>query len=258
MTPDKSGALLIQTPEGVVFSLQLAGPVTRCLAWAIDLACISLASTLVGLALSLLQLVSVDVGRAVMVLCYFLISIGYGIVAEWAWRGQTLGKRILRLRVLDAQALRLRFSQVVIRNLLRFVDVLPACYLVGGAACLLNRRGQRLGDLAANTIVVRHPVLSEPDLDQLMAGKYNSLREYPHLVARLRQCASPEEAGLALQALLRRDRLDVQSRAGIFSDLAAHFLSMVKFPQDAMVGLADEQLVRNVVDILFRTKNRFG
>ena len=76
---------------------------------------------------------------------------------EWYWRGQTVGKRVLKLRVMDEQALRLEFSQIVVRNLLRFVDFLPGLYLVGGTACVLSRRFQRLGDLAANTIVVRNP-----------------------------------------------------------------------------------------------------
>ena len=186
MISGKPNTLLIRTPEGVVFSLLLAGPVTRFLAWSIDLACVSVASTFIGMILSFLKLFSFDFGRAILVLVYFLISIGYGIVAEWYWRGQTVGKRLLRLRVIDAQALRLQFSQVVIRNLLRFVDALPVFYLVGGLSCLLGRRAQRLGDLAANTIVVRHPVLLEPDLEQLMAGKYNSFRDHPHMAARLR------------------------------------------------------------------------
>ena len=68
-----------------------------------------------------------------------------------------------------------------------FVDALPAFYLVGGVASLLNTRGQRLGDLAANTLVLREPQLVSPDLEQLFAGKFNSLREHPHLAARLRQ-----------------------------------------------------------------------
>jgi len=252
MISGKTDTLLIKTPEGVVFSLLLAGPVTRFLAWAIDLACITVATSFVGMTLSLLKLISLDLGRAGILLSYFVISIGYGIIAEWHWRGQTLGKRLLRLRVMDAQALRLQFSQVVVRNLLRFVDSLPVFYLVGGLTCLINRRAQRLGDLAANTIVVRHPVIFEPDVDQLMAGKYNSFREYPHLVARLRQSVTPEEAGLALQALLRRDQLENQSRVGLFNEMASHFQSVVKFPEEAMVGLADEQYVRNVVDLLFR------
>src|SRR2546428_4892968 len=164
-----------------------------------------------GMALGFLGLISLDFARAVLVLAVFVIQIGYGIVCEWFWRGQTIGKRLLRLRVMDAQGLRLQFSQIVIRNLLRFVDLLPAFYLVGGIACLISRRAQRLGDFAANTIVVRNPKVKEPDLDQLLAGKYNSLRQYTHLSARLRQRVSPTEARVALQALLRRDELDARS-----------------------------------------------
>ena len=55
----------------------------------------------------------------------FAISVGYAIFTEWFWRGQTVGKRLLRLRVIEEQGLRLQFSQIVTRNLLRFVDMLP-------------------------------------------------------------------------------------------------------------------------------------
>ncbi len=93
--------------------------------------------------------------RALVILGYFVVQVGYGIACEWLWRGQTVGKRLLRLRVMDAQGLHLQFSQVALRNLLRFVDSLPAFYLVGGLVSLLNSRAQRLGDFVANTIVIR-------------------------------------------------------------------------------------------------------
>ena len=67
---------------------------------------------------------------------YFVVWIGYGILFEWFWRGQTPGKRLFRLRVMDVNGLRLQFHQILMRNLLRAVDSLPACYLVGGLACL--------------------------------------------------------------------------------------------------------------------------
>jgi hypothetical protein len=165
-----------------------------------------------------------------------------------------VGKRLLRLRVVDANGLRLQFSQVVLRNLLRFLDALPACYLVGGVTSLLNARAQRLGDLVAGTIVVRNPKTPEPDLDQLLAGKYNSLRDYPHLEARLRQRVSPGEARLALQSLLRRDRLESRARLELFEELAAHFRALVVFPPEAYEGITAEQYVRNVVDVLFRPR----
>src|SRR5436309_3134558 len=252
MRQGKTHTLLIKTPEGIEFSLLLAGPVTRFLAWAVDMACIAAMSSVAGWLLGLLGLVSVDFARALVVLAYFVIQIGYGIVMEWFWRGQTIGKRLLRLRVMDAQGVRLQFSQIVIRNLLRFVDLLPAFYLVGGIACLISRRAQRLGDFAANTIVARNPKVKEPDLDQLLAGKYNSLRQYPHLSARLRQRVSPTEARVALQALLRRDELDAGARVELFEEIAAHFRSLVEFPPEATEGITDEQYARNVVDVLFR------
>src|SRR2546425_5555864 len=250
MHQSKTSTLLVQTPEGIVFSLLLAGPVTRFLAWAVDVP---------GVAVLLILLVKVTGGNGLiiwnppLVLSVFpLLMVGYGIVLEWFWRGQTLGKRLLRLRVMDAQGLRLQFSQIVIRNLLRFVAMLPAFYLVGGIACLASRRAQRLGDFAANTIVVRNPKIQEPNLDQLLAGKFNSLREYPHLAARLHQHVSPGEARVALQALLRRDELNAQARVELFSEIAAHFRSLVEFPPATTEGITDEQYVRNVVDILFR------
>jgi hypothetical protein len=183
-----------------------------------------------------------------------VIGIGYGILFEWLWRGQTLGKKLLRLRVVDAGGLRLQFSQIVIRNLLRFVDSLPLLYFVGGVTCILNSKTQRLGDIAANTVVIHHPKVTEPDLDQLLAGKYNSLRQYPHLEGRLRQRVTPEEAGIALRALLRRDEFEPQARVELFSAIAAHFRSKAEFPAEATEGITDEQYIRNIVDVLYRTR----
>ncbi len=248
----RTDLLRIRTPEGIIFSLPLAGPVARFLAFQVDLACIWGIGSLVSTALGWMGVLSRDVAGAFITVAYFVISIGYGIAAEWFWRGQTVGKRLLRLRVLDEQGLRLTFSQIVARNLLRFVDALPAFYMVGGVAMLASRRAQRLGDYAANTVVVRAVPLSQPDLDQLLAKKYNSLREHPVLAARLRQRVSPEEAGLALRALLRRDRLDPPARVELFRAIAAHFRSLVEFPAEVTEGMADEQYVRNVVDVVFR------
>ena len=246
--------LTIKTPEGIDFSLLLAGPITRFLAWSVDLLVILAINKLLNVLLGTLGILSRDLATAAIILGYFIVSIGYGIVTEWYWHGQTLGKRLLRLRVTDVHGLQLQFSQIVIRNLLRFVDSLPALYLVGGLACLINRRAQRLGDFVANTVVVWNPRLDEPDLDQLLEGKYNSFRQYPHLEARLRQHVSPTEAQIALQALIRRDGFEPRSRVELFQGIVNHFKSVVSFPAEATDGISDEQYLRNVVDALFRTK----
>jgi uncharacterized RDD family membrane protein YckC len=249
-----SSELKIRTPEGVVFSYRLAGPITRSLAWGIDFVIVSLLMSGAQFGMAVLQLFNPDFGGAVAVLLFFGISVGYGILLEWLWRGQTVGKRVLNLRVLDATGLRLQFHQFLLRNLLRIVDCLPAFYLVGGVTALLNRRAQRLGDLAAGTVVVHSPHYAEPNLEQLLAGKFNSLRNSPHLAARLRQRVSPDEARLALTALLRRESYDADARIALFAELAAHFKGLVAFPSEDTDALPDEQYVRNVVDILFRTK----
>ena len=173
---------------------------------------------------------------------------------EWLWQGQTIGKRLLRLRVVDAEGMRLQFHQVVIRNLLRFVDSLPVFYFVGGVACLLNKKTQRLGDFAANTVVIRNPNIQKPDLDQLLSSKFNSLMQYPHLEARLRQQVTPREAGLIIQALLRRDEFDPQARVELLGEIAAHFRAKSEFPPEATDGITDEQFIRNVADVIFRTR----
>lgn len=248
----RTQTLQIRTPEGVVFSEQLAGPITRFIAWFLDFAVLGAVMTLLATVLGLLSLVGGELFVGLNILLFFLLNIGYAIFFEWRWRGQTVGKRILRLRVVDAQGLRLQFNQIVVRNLLRTLDLLPFFYLVGGLALVLNRRAQRLGDLAANTVVVRIPKLSTPNLDLIVSGKYNSFRDYPHLEARLRPRVSAREAALALQALARRDSLDPGARVALFADLAHHFRAKVDFPAEATESITDEQYVRNVLETLYR------
>jgi uncharacterized RDD family membrane protein YckC len=249
----RENTLLIRTPEGVVFSQTLAGPIVRFLAWILDFICCCVLIITLNIAVSFLSMVTPDLAAALSVFFYFAVAVGYAITLEWMWRGQTIGKRLLRLRVVDADGLRLHFSQIAIRNLLRVVDLLPGLYVVGGLATLLTRKAQRLGDLAANTVVIRMPRIVEPDLEHLGADKYNSLRAHPHLCARLRQRVTPAEAGIALQAIIRRHEFEANARVQLFAELAAQFKSKVEFPAADIEGMADEQYVRNVVDVLYRT-----
>lgn len=246
--------LRIRTPEGVEFSMPLAGPLSRALAYLVDLSVLLVGMALLSLVMGLLRLISADVSQALLVLSVFLFPILYGVGCEWLWRGQTLGKRLLHLRVVDAEGLRLRPSQVILRNLLRAVDFLPLFYLVGGATCLLSPRGQRLGDIAARTVVVRVPTLPNPDLEPVLGTRFNSLRSHPHLAARLRQSIGPEEAAIALQALTRRENFLPEERVQLFASIATHFRTLVPFPPETDESLTDEQFVRNVVDILYRPR----
>lgn len=247
-----SPTISIRTPEGISFRLTLAGPVPRFLAWFVDAAAITAAAIAVQMLGGLFRLIDPGLGAAVGIISYFVLSIGYGIFFEWRWNGQTPGKRLVRLRVMDLHGLRLQLSQVVIRNLLRSADMLPAFYFLGGATSVLSPKCQRLGDIAANTIVIRVPERGAVVIDDLVGKKYNSLRDYPHLEARLRQTITPEEAALALDSLRRARVLENEARIKVFDELADYFKGIVEFPPEATEMVGPEQYVRNVVDVIYR------
>lgn len=255
MNTGRLATVQLRTPEGVAFSFRLASPGLRLAALLVDLATISAAWGVVSILVSLLGIISQDFARAAAIVGYFLFSQAYRIGLEWRWRGQTIGKRLLQLRVIDERGLPLTFAQVVLRNLLRFIDALPLAYAVGGAAALLGPRAQRLGDLAAGTLVIWEPAEPAPDLATLRGEKYNSLRAHPGVVARLRQAIAPAEARVAWQALARRDQLDAEARVSLFADLAAHFRERTPIPDEILDGISDEQFVRNVVDVLYLTRS---
>ncbi len=252
MITDLRRRVVIETPEGVSFSIYLAGPFTRFLAWLVDCLLVLAASWFVfKLALQSVFLFG-NLGFAFLALFYFASGFLYRIVMEWRFHGQTLGKRLLRLRVIDSGGLRLHFSQIVIRNLLRVLDAMPFFYLVGGLTMLFTKWHQRLGDIAGNCVVTYLPEDGTPDFAQVLPGKYNSFRDYPHLEGRLRQQVSPQEADLLVQALLRREPLDANERVQLYRELADHFREKSSFPETATAGITDEQYLRNVVDTVFR------
>lgn len=145
------------TPELVTFDYQLAGPGSRFLAQIIDFpiqVVLLVIAILGGVALGQL-LRDPNVAIAVILLLVLITVWGYYPVSEAVWSGKTLGKFAFGLRVVGDQGEPIRFSQAVIRNLVRLVDFLPFFYGVGIITLFWNGRGKRLGDLAAGTVVVR-------------------------------------------------------------------------------------------------------
>jgi uncharacterized RDD family membrane protein YckC len=244
--------LQIETPEGISFPLMLADPLTRLIAFVIDLLVIQAVASLIGTATLLFGLISFDFFYALNTLIGFALALTYPMLLEWFWRGQTVGKRIMKLQVMDERGLHLRGDQVILRNLLRPVDALPLFYMVGGLMALFNRKAQRIGDFAAGTIVVQREPIIEPELAEILPDKYNSMRQQPHLLGRLHQRTSPREADLALQAILRRNQLDAEARLELYASLRRHFETKLTFPATCTEGLSDEHYLRNIVDILYR------
>lgn len=143
----------IGTPEGVELRLPVAGIAPRALAWLIDALIKYSALLFIGTALSILG----DVGDGLMLILAFLGLWFYNVLFEVWMRGATPGKRVLGLRVMNENGTPVGWSGSLIRNLIRFVDVLPGCYGFGCMSVMLSKNFQRLGDLAAGTIVIHQP-----------------------------------------------------------------------------------------------------
>ena len=248
----RNSTLIIETPEGVTFSYELATPVVRGFAWIVDALVLGGISYAVTKVSAILSIISQDWAAGVGTVSFFALSIAYGIFCEWRWRGQTIGKRLFGLRVIDSHGLRLRLSQVALRNVMRLFDSLPLLYLAGAAASLFSRNLQRLGDLVANTVVVRERRWEEPDIERIAPAKYTSLLAWPHLAARLRSVVEPEAVAMAVRAVTRRDEYAPAARVELFQMLAEHFRGLVTFPEAALEGISDEEYVRSVLRVVYR------
>jgi uncharacterized RDD family membrane protein YckC len=143
----------VATPEGIELTLQLAGPVPRALAWTIDLL----------LRAALVLAVSIGLGwmgRAaggIVLMTMFFVEWLLPAAFEVYWNGQTPGKRLFRLAVLNDDGSPVRWPAALTRNLLRAADFLPFFYAFGLLAMMSSRDFKRLGDLAAGTLVVHRP-----------------------------------------------------------------------------------------------------
>src|SRR3954454_19212016 len=115
----RTSFLVVTVPEGAQLSFPLAGGVSRFLAWMLDMLMIGALTEAIGQLLSITALFGSAWQRAITVLAYFALSTGYAMFCEWRLNGQTVGKRLFRLRVIDIEARRLTVAQIVIRNLVR-------------------------------------------------------------------------------------------------------------------------------------------
>ena len=145
----------IATPEGVDVELTLAGIGSRFIAAIFDLTLQG--SVLLAFAF-LLGVTSGDaspLARALFAIIAFLIFFGYDVLFEVRSHGRTLGKRWTGVRVVRTGGQPVTFIPSCVRNVMRLVDILPAFYAIGMLSIFVTARNQRLGDLAAGTLVVR-------------------------------------------------------------------------------------------------------
>ena len=142
--------LEIETPEGTLLTLSLAGPIPRAMAYGIDL----LIRLIIFAIIAILVGVFGNVGTGMILISLFLLEWFYPTLFEALRNGQTPGKKFMGIAVVHSNGTPLSFNGSLIRNLLRTADAFPLFYLLGFISTLISPRFQRLGDMAANSVVI--------------------------------------------------------------------------------------------------------
>jgi uncharacterized RDD family membrane protein YckC len=157
-----SDQLSIDTPELVAIEMPLAGIGSRFIAvlvdsliWAAALLALIFIGVIVLPAMHALGRLSEQWTIAIVISLVFLFNWGYFTLFEAFWNGRTPGKRVARIRVIQRSGRAIGLFESMARNLVRYVDWLPGFYGIGIIAIFVTRQHQRLGDLAAGTLVVR-------------------------------------------------------------------------------------------------------
>jgi uncharacterized RDD family membrane protein YckC len=208
----------VATPEGIELTLRLAGPVPRALAWSVDF----LLRAALVLVVSMIASRFGRAGMGVVLIAAFFVEWLLPAWFEAMWGGQTPGKRLFRLAVLNDDGTPVRWPGALTRNLLRAADFLPFLYGVGLITMLMNRDFKRLGDLAAGTVVV------------YQAEKVAAARAIPQ--------APPQPPPLSLSPEEQRAVLDLAERSATFTRERFEELAEIPTP---LVGRAVRDAAAN-------------
>ncbi len=232
----------LTTPEQVSFRYEIAGLVTRAMAYLMD--------QMLLWALRAVLFISLlwsgrELGYALFLLTGFLLDFGYFVFFELYWSGQSLGKRALKIRVMSSRGGRLTFADVLMRNLLRPLDFLPVLMTVGGVVALIDPLRRRFGDLAADTIVVRDVRVQLPTAMLAQRSRVNTYASDAAIRNRVLLRVTAQERDLILDLMLRRDELEPASREALFAEAARHFRARLALPEETDF-LSDEQTVVNL------------
>jgi uncharacterized RDD family membrane protein YckC len=198
--PMLDSLLIVETPEGVRLSLHLAGITPRALAFAIDLLIRGACLLLVSMMLSRLGMV----GIGLFLIILFLVEWLYPVLFEVYMQGATPGKRLMGLAVMESSGLPVGWRASLIRNLLRFADFLPFLFALAVLSMLYTSRFQRLGDLAAGTVVVwrqkpavAHPIPDQPPVEPPCRLSPEEQRSLINYAERLQQLSPQRQVELA-------------------------------------------------------------
>jgi uncharacterized RDD family membrane protein YckC len=157
-----SDQLSIETPELVAIEMPLAGIGSRFIAVLVDTLIWAAGLLMLGLifwafqpAVEAFSQISYQWQVAIWLFAVFLLNWGYFTLFEAFCNGRTPGKRVAKIRVIQRSGRPIGFFESLARNLVRYVDQIPFFYAVGVIVMFVTKQHQRLGDLAAGTLVVR-------------------------------------------------------------------------------------------------------
>ncbi len=241
--------LTISTPEGVEMRLTLAGPASRFVSAIVDILIQLLLLVCVAVVLGLAGRSGLG-GGGVAVLLWFVLSFGvitfYDVFFEVFRSGRTPGKQLNGLRVVRVEGHPVGFVTSAIRNLLRPIDFLPSAYLLGAVVILSTRKNQRLGDIAAGTIVVRERFAAARKPDELAASLAVPRPQVASPYATWdTSTITPEELSAVRQFLDRRYSVDDAARSQLAVTLAERLRPKVS---GAPADLRGEQFLLALVD----------
>jgi uncharacterized RDD family membrane protein YckC len=223
--------MTIETPEGVPLELTLAGVGSRCSAALIDYVFQTIILIALVLVLSYgagLSPGASAISGAAWVVGFFFVFWGYDVAFEVLNSGRTPGKAMNGLRVVRESGAPVTFGTSAVRNVIRIIDLLPGMYLVGITSILVTRRNQRVGDLAAGTLVIRDDRTLPPEI------RISSLVETP---AWDTSAVDQQEFDAISAFLARRGALATGARIQIAAELAGRLRPKVG---GAIAGEPDE------------------
>ena len=150
---------------------------------------------------------------AIVIFLVFLVNWGYFTLFEAFWNGRTPGKRVARIRVIKNTGQAIGLFESMARNLVRYVDFFPGFYGVGIVTMFVTRQHQRLGDLAAGTLVVR-----DRELESVLWGDSSSRTFTASLPTRNVPLPEPHHAfTLPLTGIAKLTVADLEVLEGFFA-----------------------------------------
>jgi len=214
----------VETPELVVLTYSIAGIGSRALAAITDLLIVVGVFAVLGIVFAAVVATGgfggFDFGGswgvAILILVQFALLWGYYVLFEGLMDGQTPGKRVHRIRVVREGGYSVTFGASAVRNLIRIIDMQPLFfYLVGMISVLATKRGRRLGDIVAGTIVVR-----EDARRAAPATPSAQRREHPGQATALQTQLSEDEYVVLSRFVERWSTLEAMKRAALAQQLA--------------------------------------